>query len=125
MDLNGNLEWFDPENIRLTAENSARLGEAKRRRRKPTGEYLKAVPWSWIVAAGKLPGRALVVALIVYHQATMSRTGTAVLRAACWHEFAISRKVVRQALCELERAGLIAVDRQPGKLLRATVKFDF
>jgi hypothetical protein len=124
MDRNGNLDWFDPENIRLTAEDSVHLHETKRRRRKPTGEYLKAVPWAWVIAAANLPGRALVIALVIYHRVTMSRTDRVTLRGVWWGELRASHKTVRRALRDLERADLIAVERRPGRLLRVGVKFD-
>ena len=86
------------------------------------GKFLKGpIPWSWITAASKLPGNALDVGLCVWRllgatgrmQVPLSNSEVAVL--------GIDRHAKSRALAELEKAGLILIERRGKKPVLITV----
>jgi hypothetical protein len=115
---------FDLERFRL--ENADQLLAAARRRfpsaRRMKGRFVRPVPLSWVRTASQLGGAALPVAILLAWQAGVHRrtTGLAVPSLAL-AEFHLSRQAYYRALLALERAGLITVDRRPGRKARATL----
>ena len=79
--------------------------------------YLKGpVPWSWIVVAARLPGKALIIGLCIWRLAGLKRSRTVVLGNGDLHAFAVDRTAKSRALTALESAGLIDIARRPGGL---------
>ena len=86
------------------------------------GRYLKGpVPWPWIVAAARLPGKALIVGLCLWRLAGAKRDRTVILGNVDLEAFAVDRSAKSRALGALERAGLINIARQPGRLPTITL----
>lgn len=86
-------------------------------RHAPGGRFLKGpIPWEWLAAASRCPGKALHVGLVVWHHAFLRKSSTvsvSMTRAAS--EMGFDRSSALRALTELEAAGLVAVRRFPGR----------
>jgi hypothetical protein len=94
--------------------------KAKRLRRIPGGKFLKGpLPWSWIVRAGALPGKALHLGLTLWQEAGCR--GSRVVSAnqsTIATEFACDRATIYRGLHALEEAGLVrVVESRPGRKL--------
>src|SRR5262249_46413977 len=83
----------------------------------PNGNrFLKGrIPWSWIVRASRLPGQALLLGLCLWRLKGATRKDTVALGNAELRPFGIDRAAKSRGLAELEKAGLIKVDRKPGR----------
>lgn len=79
----------DLGSYRLTSNQAAKLAEVSRpsvRSRPPrqTGMFLKGpISWAWLQAAGRLPGRAFHVAVVIQLLAGMSKGAPVSLASAC------------------------------------------
>lgn len=90
-------------------------------RHRPGEPFLKGpIPWAWIEAAAGLPGRALAVGLFLWHQAGCRRVRTVRLNLSRLPG-GISRQAGRRGLESLERAGLVQIDRAPGRAPTVTL----
>ena len=79
------------------------------------------VSWPWLLKAMALPGKALHVGLMLWREAGCANTLTVrfcLTRAAAQ---GIPVKTARRAVQALERAGLVAVRRMPGRGLEVTL----
>jgi hypothetical protein len=86
------------------------------------GRFLKGpIPWSWIVRASTLPGRALLVGLCIWRLAGATRSHTVSLGNSDLKPLGIDRATKSRALTVLEQAGLIGVARQPGRFPKITL----
>jgi hypothetical protein len=66
----------------------------------------------WLERAGRLPGKALHVALVIRHVQSLNRgDGTIVLTNQWLKNFGVDHHAKRRALVALEQARLIAVER--------------
>jgi DNA-binding transcriptional ArsR family regulator len=91
-------------------------------RHRPGEKFLKGpVPWDWVRAAARLPGKALAAGLGVWFEAGCASTGTVPVTLARLARVGISRDAARRALAQLERAGLATLDRRPGRATRVTL----
>jgi hypothetical protein len=77
------------------------------------GPFLKGpISLMWLERAGRLPGKALHVALVIRHVQSLNRgDGTIVLTNQWLKNFGIDHHAKRRALVALEEAKLIAVER--------------
>lgn len=81
--------------------------------------FLKGpIPMAWIDRAARLPGRALHVALIIWHRAAMQRKELIHLSASVYHSHGIPLATAKRALRALEQAKLVVVQHQRGKAPR-------
>ena len=84
--------------------------------------FLKGpVPLSWLERAARLPGRSLVVAVIVWFLAGLNRTGTVRVTSQWTERFGLDRHALYRALRWLEAEGLVTVKRRPGSCPEVTV----
>ncbi|QDU21264.1 hypothetical protein [Urbifossiella limnaea] len=86
-------------------------------RPRPGVKFLRGpIPMDWLTAAAALPGRALAVGLVVWFLAGCERRRTV---AATLSRLAAlgagTRAAARRGLAALEAAGLVAVERHPGR----------
>lgn len=81
------------------------------------------LPLLWVQQAARLPGKALHVALELWHAIGFNNDGsrTVILSSRRLADFGVSRDAKYDALRRLERAGLVAVERSPGRLPRVTL----
>jgi hypothetical protein len=109
-------EPFHPESFRAGSGPLPAAGAraSKRPPRHRQGErFLRGpVPWPWLLAAGACTGKALHVALALWHEAGIARSRTIPFRPARAREFGMSRDTARRGLRELERAGRRNTDHQ-------------
>jgi hypothetical protein len=109
---------LNPEELRL---NSTRVplpaGQKGRLPRHHSGEkFLKGpIPWKWLVIAARQPGKALHVAIELWHIAGLKRSGTLSLSMRRLSVFNMSRFSGYRGLTALEAAGLISVERHRGR----------
>jgi len=81
-------------------------------------EFIKGpLPLPWMIAATALPGRyPLAVALVIWFRAGLEKTISKLrLTSKMLDRFSINRQAGYRALATLEDAGLVAVDRKPGR----------
>ena len=85
--------------------------------------YLGArIPMRWLHAAGQLRGKALLLGVLLWHWATMSRRGAAVrVRPSAARAAGLSRNTMYRQLESLEEAGLILVTRRPGRAAEVVI----
>lgn len=88
------------------------------------GEMFHAyrLPWSWYHVAASLPGKALAVGLLIWWEVTVIKRPTirfSYLKARALNS---SDQTIRNAIKNLEVAGLVEVDRGPGNSPRITLK---
>jgi DNA-binding transcriptional ArsR family regulator len=78
--------------------------------------FLKGpIPWQWLCSASRLPGKALHVAIALWHLAGMTGSETVRLATSVLKPLGVSRYSGYRALRALEEAGLIAVTRRRGR----------
>jgi hypothetical protein len=120
------LDPFDPENLRwhgaTTTGSSCSGGKPKKPPRHRPGEwFLKGpIPWSWLEAAARLPGKALALSLCLWREAGRRRRGTVKL-CLSRIDLGVSRQAARRALRSLETASLVSVARLRGRGLDITL----
>jgi hypothetical protein len=78
--------------------------------------FLKGpIPWTWLLSAMRLAGKALHVAVLVWFVAGMKRSAVVKLNVAALREAGVSRWSAARGLRALEGAGLVKVARGPGR----------
>ncbi len=75
----------------------------------------KKMPWSWLAAAARARGRALHVALALWYQASVTRSWSVKLNTDRLRELGLDRHATSRGLRELEKAGLVKVERRAGR----------
>ena len=84
--------------------------------------FLKGpVPWPWLSAAARLPGRALHVAVGIRLLVGMKKTNRIALSVSWLAELGLSRHAAYRGLKALEGRGLVSVDRHLGRKPMITV----
>lgn len=73
------------------------------------------IPLDWLSAAAQLPGRSFHAGLACWYVAALTRTTSVPLSNISSLRFGLDRNAKYRALAWLERAGLIAVERRPGR----------
>jgi hypothetical protein len=107
---------FDPKTLALRKPVPVPKTTDKPPRHKQGEKFLKGpIPWSWLATAAQQPGRALHVAIALWFLAGMKRTRTVSLSGLVLRALGVNRHAGYRGLAALERAGLVAVIRQPGR----------
>ncbi len=111
---------FDPGNFQILAGTIPPARPSFRPpRHKPGERFLKGpIPWAWVEAAAALPGPALIVGLRVWFEAGIRRSKTVPVNLSCGP---IPRRSAVRGLHALASAGLVSVERRPGKLSLITL----
>lgn len=73
------------------------------------------IPWIWWLSASQLPGKSLQVAAACWLLAGWGRSAEFELAWAAWAELGLTRFSASRGLATLERAGLVSLDRRPGR----------
>jgi hypothetical protein len=73
------------------------------------------IPWAWWLPASRLPGRSLQVASACWLSAGWERSADFELALDAWTDLGLSRFSASRGLDTLERAGLVAAVRRPGR----------
>ncbi len=95
----------------------------RKKKSRINGKFLRGpISWDWLLQAGKLPGKALQVALFIQHYRGILKNDTVPLNLSkISREMAIDRSTASRALDHLEKAGLVQVQRLPGRKVLVTV----
>jgi DNA-binding transcriptional ArsR family regulator len=80
------------------------------------------IPWSWWLPASRLPGKALHVGAACWLLAGWERSARFELGAEAGAGLGLSRSALGRGLAELEKAGLVSVDRLPGRSPFVTIR---
>ena len=79
------------------------------------------MPFGWVTSACALPGRSLHVALAIWDLVSLNKSPTIALTQKHLALFSVKRHTAYRALKHLEKAGLVTVERKPGRAPRVTV----
>lgn len=111
------MEALTQDRFQLSDSDLQSLAGRKRLPRHRRGErFLRGpIPWSWIAVAMKLPGRAWHVGTIVWFLAGLQKSSVVSIQYGLAKGAGLDRQVVRRGLRQLELAGLVLVERKPGR----------
>jgi hypothetical protein len=119
-----NADPFDPDRWQTGSDQVPTPEPKPTRKFRPrrADRFLKGpVPWSWLLRAMQLPGKALALGLMLWFQCGLTGRWTihfCLPRAAAE---GIPITTARRAMRELERAGLVTIRRRPGRGLEVTL----
>jgi hypothetical protein len=92
-------------------------------RHRPGEMFLKGpIPWAWLEVAGRLPGRALHVALTLWLRAGIERRAEVKLPLGRLRAMGVDRHAAARGVRALEDAGLITVRRSAGRAAAVTIQ---
>jgi hypothetical protein len=112
----------EPEGLRLSREAGRAASSGRPPRHRPGEPFLMGpIPWAWLDRAGRLPGKALAVGLVLWRQAGLKSNRTVHLCLAGSRSLGLREASARRGLKELENAGLVEVRRLPGRGIDATL----
>jgi hypothetical protein len=77
--------------------------------------FIRTTPLAWIQAASPIKGKALAVGVAIWYQAGLKKSQRVKLPSSLLRAFGINRHSGYRALRELERAGLLKVERRRGE----------
>ena len=114
---------FDLEQFRLgSATVTPTCRPRPKSSRRLDGLFLKGpIPWNWLCAAARQPGRALQVALAVRLWVGIKKSKQVQLSASRLVALGMDRHAVYRGLTALENAGLVTVARHTGRAPWVTV----
>jgi hypothetical protein len=116
---------YDPEALRMPGaalETLQQRPPKKPPRHRPGEAFLKGpIPWPWLVAAGRLPGRALQVALLLWREAGCRKSRAVPFCLSHGAELGVSVYGARRAIRHLGAAGLVSVRHSAGRGLEVTL----
>ena len=80
----------------------------------PRRRFLKGpIPWDWVETASKLPGKALALGMLLWREAGIDGIGPVTITSAKVAALGMDRSAKSRAIADLERAGLVRVERRP------------
>ena len=105
------------ENLRFETQCSTDGFESQKPPRHRPGErfLMGPIPLNWLTIAANQPGKALNVGLAIWFWAGVKKTKTIRLSVADLADFGVKYDAAYRGLRWLEQAGLIGVDRRPGR----------
>jgi len=108
---------FDPKRLFLGTTTQAKPRSQQKPPHHRHGEkFLKGpVPLSWLSGAARLPGKALHVGVVLWFLAGLKNARTVSLPNGVLRLFGVDRSAKYRALGWLEQAGLVSVERHPGR----------
>ena len=109
---------FDPEKLRVAP---AIRPIQKRSGRRSKMFICGPIPLGWITKAAGVEGKTLHVAIALWFLAGLKRSHKVALPRSTLRRFGVSRQASYRALLRLEDAGLVSVDRHPGRNAIVTI----
>ncbi len=104
---------FDPARLERPPSTIPTGRAARPPRHCPGERFLKGpIPWAWLEVAARLPGKALVVALVVWREAGCRNARTVPLNLS---SLGIPRRTAQRAVRSLATAGLVSVEPRAGR----------
>ncbi len=80
------------------------------------------IPWAWLKAAARLPGRGLHVGIVLWLESGLRKSAVVALSQQRLHELGVERHAGYRGLSSLEQADLVDVRRHPGRLSVVTLR---
>jgi hypothetical protein len=114
---------INPEELRFS-DDSGGFSQGKPHGNRQVIRYPRFVnrmPIEWIATACNLKGRAVHVALAIWDLSSLSKSRQVRLTKKQLRIFCVQRHSAYRALKELERAGLITVERKSGRAPQVTI----
>jgi hypothetical protein len=108
----------------VAVRGNRRREEREGSRRRPGDRFLKSPPLDALIAAGKLPGKALLVYMAIRHRLDLTekhRKFETTLPVGVMQDFRVDRRAKDRALASLRSAGLISIKRSPGHPARISL----
>ncbi|MBY0459806.1 MAG: hypothetical protein K2V38_21010 [Gemmataceae bacterium] len=103
----------DPFDLSRLPDAPATARSRRSPRHRPGEKFLKGpIPWRWVEVAAPLPGKALAVGIAAWREAGCRKCRTVPLNLS---GLAVPRRTAQRGLAELERAGLVSVNRRKGR----------
>ena len=117
------MDPTDLERFRATGNSQLPPPTVQRPPRHKAGEwFLKGpIPGPWLERAAALPGKTLHVGLALWYAAGLKNRRTVTLSHKVLARFGVGRDAGRRALDRMAKAGLVSVDRGPGRCPRVTI----
>lgn len=115
---------MDPQ--KLSLKNPQPLVSKGKAPRHKQGEYFLRgpIPLDWLATASLASGRGsgLKVSLVIWYLSGLSQQAKTVkLKSSVLRAFGVDRHSVYRGLIRLESAGLVSVERHPGRLPLVTI----
>jgi hypothetical protein len=118
------VEGLDIDRLRWrrSTQPAASSAPARLPKHRPGERFLKGpIPWSWLTLAARQPGKALQVALALWHLAGMKGTQGVALNLSRLESLGVSRHAASRGLKALVAAGLAHVDARQGRKALVTL----
>ena len=110
------MDPLDPKRLALPTSKAKPTANTKPPRHRPGEKFLKGpVPWGWLTRAAHQPGKALHVATALWFLAGLKSTRTVTLSGSVLSNLGVNRHSGYRGLAALENAGLLSVERHPGR----------
>ena len=104
---------FDPEKLRISTPS---IRPIQKRSVKCSKMFIKGpIPLGWMTKAASVGGKTLHVAVALWFLVGLKRSRKVTLSQSKLKLFGVSRQASYRALLRLEDAGLVSVDRHPGR----------
>lgn len=113
-----------PDPTFLELSYVAQSGGPHRPPRHRVGEkFLKGpIPWTWLQGAAALPGRSLHIGVLLWQRVGCEKRRTIHFNQSEGRQFGLTVSSTRFGLRQLERAGLITIERPSGRRLVVTIQ---
>jgi hypothetical protein len=107
----------DLDHLRLPpSATTPRSPRSRPPRHRPQSAFLKGpIPWDWLDRAGRLPGKALAVGLVLWQKAGLGDARTVKICQAQLDTLGLQDASTRRGIRSLHAAGLIAVESSAGR----------
>lgn len=114
---------INPESLKLPGREVFPLFSTLQNSRRVVqySKFISTMPLEWATTACKLHGKAIHVALAIWLLSSLSKSQSIRLAQKQLETFGVSRYSAYRALRQLERAGLITVERKNGRAPRVTI----
>ena len=121
----GEMAPIDPSRLRLRNPSPLSTGSSRQQLRSMSRgrKFLRGpIPLDWLSAAARLPGRTLHAGVAIWLEAGFRDSPVVPLSNVAGHQFGLDRNSKYRALSWLEQAGLITVERKPGRSPLITIQ---
>jgi len=104
------------------AKQAALIPIANSATAKPAPFLSGVVPLDWLAQAHRLGGQCLAVGLLLWHLHNATKQRVVWVAKSVRARFSLSERTYWEALRRLEVAGLVVVERRPGRALQVEIR---
>lgn len=120
-----NIVW-DPSRLRLVQDGVTQVQGGVRRGRRVShlpGRFIAGpIDVAWVIQAGRLGVKTLLVGLLLWHLRGLRRSDSFIVSNLLAHEWGIKPDAKWRSLRNLEKNGLIDIDRRGRRSPRVTLR---